>query len=120
MPNKDPSRRCFHCVFTNCRGTGGALGSISSELLASLFSTPLRRWKKHLPPQQHQHNRRHRAKRARIDEGQSSGRTFTTGSSSNNEPSPPPPPTYSVNEREDEDDDGDKLSGDEKDSGKDD
>jgi PAS domain-containing protein len=59
MADKDPRRRCFHCVFTNCQGTNGALGSITPELLASLFSMPLRRRKKHLPS-----HRRH--KRVRI------------------------------------------------------
>lgn len=38
MTDKDPRKRCFHCVFTNCPGTEGALGSITPELLGSLFS----------------------------------------------------------------------------------
>merc|ERR1711933_316187 len=38
MSDKDPRRRCFHCVFTNSKGTNGALGIITPELLASLFS----------------------------------------------------------------------------------
>merc|ERR1711897_31438 len=42
MSDKDPRRRCFHCVFTNSKGTNGSLGIITPELLASLFSTPLR------------------------------------------------------------------------------
>jgi hypothetical protein len=41
MSDQDPRRRCFHCVFTNSEGTNGALGIITPELLASLFSTPL-------------------------------------------------------------------------------
>jgi hypothetical protein len=49
MADKDPRRRCFHCVFTNCRGTNGALGTLTPELLASLFSIPPRRHRKHLP-----------------------------------------------------------------------
>jgi PAS domain-containing protein len=40
MADKDPRKRCFHCVFTNCPGTKGALGSITPELLSSLFTTP--------------------------------------------------------------------------------
>jgi len=49
MSDKDPRRRCFHCVFTNSKGTNGTLGIITPELLASLFSTTLRssRRKKH-------------------------------------------------------------------------
>jgi len=49
MKDKDPSRRCFHCVFTNSKGTNGSLGIITPELFASLFATPLRtgRRKKH-------------------------------------------------------------------------
>merc|ERR1712014_80369 len=42
MSDKDPRRRCFHCVFTNSKGTNGSLGIITPELLASLFATPLR------------------------------------------------------------------------------
>jgi len=42
MSDKDPSRRCFHCVFTNSKGTNGSLGIITPELLASLFAKPLR------------------------------------------------------------------------------
>ena len=42
MSDKDPKRRCFHCVFTNSKGTNGSLGIITPELLASLFATPLR------------------------------------------------------------------------------
>ena len=52
MSDKDPRRRCFHCVFTNSKGTNGSLGIITPELLASLFSTPLRnsrRKKNHFP-----------------------------------------------------------------------
>merc|ERR1712238_360128 len=42
MTDKDPKKRCFHCVFTNSKGTNGSLGIITPELLASLFATPLR------------------------------------------------------------------------------
>jgi len=48
MSDKDPSKRCFHCVFTNSKGTNGSLGIITPELLSSLFAEPLRRRKKHL------------------------------------------------------------------------
>jgi hypothetical protein len=40
MVDEDPHRQCFHCVFTNCRGTNGALGSITPALLELLFSEP--------------------------------------------------------------------------------
>ncbi|KAL3904684.1 MAG: hypothetical protein SGILL_009972 [Bacillariaceae sp.] len=56
MGDKDVRKRCFHCVFTNCRGTDGALGSITPELLASLFSAPPRRRKKH-PQSERKHKR---------------------------------------------------------------
>merc|ERR1712014_401125 len=42
MADDDPRRRCFHCVFTNSKGTNGSLGIITPELLASLCATPLR------------------------------------------------------------------------------
>lgn len=60
MDDKDPKKRCFHCVFTNCRGTNGALGSITPNLLASLFAKPFRRTN-HYP-----HRQRQKHKRARI------------------------------------------------------
>ena len=47
MSDKDPRRRCFHCVFTNSKGTNGSLGIITPELLASLFATPLRTSRRH-------------------------------------------------------------------------
>lgn len=40
MADEDPRKRCFHCVFTDCPGTNGALGSITPELLAMLFKQP--------------------------------------------------------------------------------
>jgi PAS domain S-box-containing protein len=53
MADHDPRQRCFHCVFTNCRGTNGALGTITPELLASLFSLPPRHHKNYLPSRRH-------------------------------------------------------------------
>jgi hypothetical protein len=38
MTDEDPRKRCFHCVFTDCPGTNGALGSITPELLGLLFT----------------------------------------------------------------------------------
>jgi hypothetical protein len=38
MADEDPRKRLFHCVFTDCPGTNGALGSITPELLALLFT----------------------------------------------------------------------------------
>ena len=40
MDDEDPKKRCFHCVFTNCKGTDGALGLITPELLEALFTVP--------------------------------------------------------------------------------
>jgi hypothetical protein len=40
MTDKDPKKRCFHCVFSDCPGTNGALGSITPELLSTLFTNP--------------------------------------------------------------------------------
>jgi len=37
MGDDDPSKRLFHCMFTDCPGTNGALGSITPELLALHF-----------------------------------------------------------------------------------
>merc|ERR1712124_182837 len=62
MSDKDPRRRCFHCVFTNSKGTNGCLGIITPELLASLFK-PSRRRKKHLLSSHHHgHQSRKRAR----------------------------------------------------------
>merc|ERR1712238_368915 len=57
MTDKDPKKRCFHCVFTNSKGTNGSLGIITPELLASLFSTPYRRRKRHHSSRGHQRKR---------------------------------------------------------------
>ncbi len=38
MTDKDPKKRCFHCVFTDSPGTNGALGSVTPELLSILFN----------------------------------------------------------------------------------
>jgi len=37
MADKDPRKRCFHCVLTDCPGTNGALGRVTPELLSLLF-----------------------------------------------------------------------------------
>jgi len=58
MSDEDPRRRCFHCVFTNSKGTNGALGIITPELLASLFSTPLRNSNRRHKKSSHQHQRK--------------------------------------------------------------
>ena len=64
MADKDPRKRCFHCVFTNCPGTNGALGSITPELLASLFtSSEIPNKKKKKSKSHHGH---HKNKRPRI------------------------------------------------------
>ena len=39
MADEDHRKRCFHCVFTDCPGTNGALGSVTPDLLAMLFKT---------------------------------------------------------------------------------
>lgn len=38
MTDDDPRKRCFHCVFTDCSGTNGSLGSITPDLLSMLFT----------------------------------------------------------------------------------
>jgi hypothetical protein len=39
MPDEDPQKRCFHCVFTDCAaGKKGSLGTITPELLSLLSS----------------------------------------------------------------------------------
>jgi hypothetical protein len=40
MPDEDISKRCFHCVFTDCKGTDGKMGFITPDLLAKLFAYP--------------------------------------------------------------------------------
>jgi hypothetical protein len=40
MADQDPRKRCFHCTFTNCPGTDGALGTITPDLLVALFKPP--------------------------------------------------------------------------------
>jgi hypothetical protein len=59
MNDKDPRKRCFHCVFTNCPGTNGALGSITPELLASLFDVSESKRKK---TKRHHHKKHKRAR----------------------------------------------------------
>ena len=38
MDDPDEQKKLFHCALTNCPGTNGALGSITPELLVSMFS----------------------------------------------------------------------------------
>ncbi len=71
MSDKDPRRRCFHCVFTNSKGTNGALGIITPELLASLFSTPLRNSSSRRKKGTHQHQRKRVRKEMTTRVGQS-------------------------------------------------
>lgn len=40
MQDDDVRKRCFHCVFTDCKGTDGKMGFITPELLAKLFAEP--------------------------------------------------------------------------------
>jgi hypothetical protein len=75
LNDKDPRRRCFHCVFTNFPGTNGSLGSLSPDLLASLFAGPFRKKK------YHGRRRRHTNKKARIQFVE----TACQSASSNNE-----------------------------------
>jgi len=67
MSDKDPRRRCFHCVFTNFKGTNGSLGIITPDLLASLFAKPLRssRRKKRYYSSHIGNGHQHQRKRAR-------------------------------------------------------
>jgi hypothetical protein len=47
MPDEDPRKRCFHCVFTDCTDVKkGLLGTISPELL-SLLASPKDEHKQH-------------------------------------------------------------------------
>jgi hypothetical protein len=59
MADEDPKKRCFHCVFTDCPGTNGALGSITPELLALLFTTPEPKRKKSKSSRKHKRARTH-------------------------------------------------------------
>ena len=38
MTDSDVTKRCFHCAFTDCPGTKGALGTVTPELLSALFT----------------------------------------------------------------------------------
>lgn len=40
MPDEDVRKRCFHCVFTDWKGTDGKMGFITPALLAKLFADP--------------------------------------------------------------------------------
>ena len=40
MTDHDVRKRCFHCAFTDCPGTKGALGTVTPELLSALFTNP--------------------------------------------------------------------------------
>lgn len=59
MADEDPKKRCFHCVFTDCSGTNGALGSITPELLALLFAPPEPKRKKSKSSRKHKRSRTH-------------------------------------------------------------
>ena len=39
MTDNDVTKRCFHCAFTDCPGTNGALGTVTPELLSALFTS---------------------------------------------------------------------------------
>ena len=65
MDDEDPNKRCFHCVFTNCKGTDGALGLITPELLEALFTIPAESPKK---SKSHRHHHHHKSKRPRSQE----------------------------------------------------
>jgi hypothetical protein len=80
MGDKDPRRRCFHCVFTNCRGTNGSLGIITPDLLALLFAGPFRRKKKCY----HNRRRHNNHKRARIQVVQTTAGQSASSSSNEN------------------------------------
>ena len=60
ITDPDPRKRCFHCTFTDCPGTNGALGIVTPDLLAALYSNPEK-----LNLEQHTHYRR-KHKRAKI------------------------------------------------------
>lgn len=38
MKDEDPKKRCFHCLFTDCPRSNGTLGSVTPDLLATLFT----------------------------------------------------------------------------------
>jgi len=82
MTDKDPRKRCFHCVFTNSKGTNGSLGIITPELLESLFAKPLRgsrRKKKHYSSHQQHQRKRARGETTRV------GQSVDTSSTNNND-----------------------------------
>lgn len=62
MAGEDPSKRCFHCVFTNKPGADGGIGIITPDLLASLFA-PLERSSKKMKRHHHHHRRSKKQKR---------------------------------------------------------
>jgi len=39
MSDTDIRKRCFHCAFSDCKGTKGALGAVTPELLSALFNS---------------------------------------------------------------------------------
>ena len=97
MHDKDPRRRCFHCVFTNTKGTNKKMGIITPKLLASLFAKPSRRRRKH-----HSSHGRQR-KRAR-----GSNENHSVKQVSNEQPECPPspllmPPPYGKEEMKEPD-----------------
>jgi hypothetical protein len=92
MDDEDPNKRCFHCVFTNCKGTDGALGLITPELFEALFTEPdVKKSKSH---RHHHKSKRPRTQEPRKEEERLDGnkidkiipipRKATTNRSSNN------------------------------------
>lgn len=37
MTDVDPKKRCFHCVFTDCLGSSGAMGRVTPQFLSLMF-----------------------------------------------------------------------------------
>lgn len=38
MKDEDPKKRCFHCLFTDCPRSSGTLGSVTPDLLGTLYT----------------------------------------------------------------------------------
>ena len=91
MADKDPRKRCFHCVFTNCPGTNGALGSITPELLASLFTTSDIPHKKKKSKSHHGHkNKRQRVHKDSLSDKEKGEKEDGTGRNAGQESQPQP------------------------------
>jgi len=91
MSDKDPRRRCFHCVFTNSKGTNGCLGIITPELLASLFK-PSRRRKKHLLSSHHHGHQSRKRARGSSSSNEKQQQQHSVKQISNAQPEKPPSP----------------------------